>query len=95
MDALSGFVSTFLARIVGLAVAGVAGYALAHWGFNLDAASQQQLVQDFVGIVMTMLGAYAATHRTVSKFTNPGDAAGAHLAAKESSESTVLKANSP
>ncbi len=95
MDVLSNLASTFLARFVGIAVAGIAGFLMTHYGFSVDTATQQELATKIVGLITVMLAAYVAGHRTTSKITNPGDAASSHLAAKESSEATILKANAP
>jgi hypothetical protein len=74
MNFLSAVFKTFAPRVIGVAVAGAAGwlYSKSKGTVVLDPAGATQLIT-------TMLLAYAAGHRASSSAINPGDAAKARV----------------
>lgn len=89
---MTNFVTTFLARILAAWIAGAVSWLGVKYGITIDDAAQQAFVEHLVGVVIPLfMTLYALFHRTFSKKTNPGDAASGHLAAKESSETALLK----
>lgn len=91
-----GPVVVLLSRIVAAWLAGFFGWLSIKFGIDIGSAEQQQLVQGIVGVILPIfITLYAVFHKTISRWTNPGDAASSHLAAKESAEVAVLKHNDP
>lgn len=91
-----GPVVVVLSRIIAAWLAGFFGWLAIKFGIDVGAEAQQSLVQGIVGIIIPLfVTLYAVFHKTISRWTNPGDAASSHLAKKESAETAVLKHNSP
>jgi UDP-N-acetylmuramyl pentapeptide phosphotransferase/UDP-N-acetylglucosamine-1-phosphate transferase len=95
---MPAFLRPFISGIVGSIVAGAVAW-LAARGINLDQDSQAKLVEWLVGFILPLFGTiFSITHKTVAKYTNPGDAATSQLAEEHHIENEQLKAagtNSP
>lgn len=88
-----GAITTFLSRIIGAWIAGLASWLMVRYGVEFDTTAQQDITENLVGVIIpTMLTIYSLAHRAFSKKINPGDAAGAHVAAAEKRQSVELKA---
>jgi ATP/ADP translocase len=88
IDALRPFISRLLAALL----AGVCTWLAVRFGFTIDAATQQQLVEAIVGVIVTYMTLYAASHRVIDKRINPDDAASSHAAAAGKAKQRQRKA---
>lgn len=89
---MNNFIKTFAARLIGGLVASATAWLAVRYGLEVNADDQAKLVTDIVATLMTIYSVvYPLVHRTVSKKTNPGDAASSHLAGVEARETARLK----
>lgn len=84
-------IKPFLARAVAILVAWLAGHFAIKFGVTISTEAQAQLANEIVNIVVILLGVYAASHRILSKWSNPGDAASTNIAVAETTEAARLK----
>ena len=87
-DTLRPFIAKFLAPLIGLAVT----WINKRFGIVFTDAETQQVLASLVDLVVFSISTGFAGV-LINKKVNPGNAASAHLAGKESSEATVLKNN--
>lgn len=82
----------FLSRVIGALVAAFAAW-LAAKGFDFDKDTQQQMVENLVGIILPLFGViWAVVHKLIDKKVNPGDAASSQLIEEHHIENAQLKA---
>lgn len=89
---MQNIISTFLARVLGAWIAGLAAFLYTKYGVTMDTEAQKQFTEHLVGVIIpTFMTIYALAHRWISKRLNPGDAASSHLAERESVEAQRIK----
>lgn len=89
---MQNIISTFLARILGAWIAGLAAFLYTKYGVTMDSEAQKAFTEHLVGIIIpTFMTVYALAHRFISKRLNPGDAASGHLAEREAVETERIK----
>lgn len=81
----------FLGRIIAIIVGWAAAQLAVRFGFQVDSATQAQLVEHIVNIVVLLLGVYAMSHKWLNKWINPGDAASSNITKVEKAQAERLK----